>query len=77
MPANSLSHNCLYPKFIYSYHSLALDIFFGCVVGIPIAAGVFYVPFGLTLKPELAGLAMALSSITVVGNALLLRRTFL
>jgi P-type Cu+ transporter len=49
--------------------------FFYNVVGIPIAAGVFYVPFGLTLKPELAGLAMALSSITVVGNALLLRRT--
>ena len=51
--------------------------FFYNVVGIPIAAGVFYVPFGLTLKPELAGLAMALSSITVVGNALLLRRTSL
>jgi P-type Cu+ transporter len=49
--------------------------FFYNIVGIPIAAGVFYVPFGLTLKPELAGLAMALSSITVVGNALLLRRT--
>jgi P-type Cu+ transporter len=48
--------------------------FFYNVVGIPIAAGIFYVPFGLTLKPELAGLAMALSSITVVGNALLLRR---
>jgi P-type Cu+ transporter len=48
--------------------------FFYNIVGIPIAAGVFYVPFGLTLKPELAGLAMALSSITVVGNALLLRR---
>ncbi len=51
--------------------------FFYNLVGIPIAAGVFYVPFGLTLKPELAGLAMALSSITVVGNALLLRRTSL
>ncbi len=48
--------------------------FFYNVVGIPIAAGVFYLPLGLTLKPELAGLAMALSSITVVSNALLLRR---
>jgi P-type Cu+ transporter len=48
--------------------------FFYNVVGIPIAAGIFYIPFGLTLKPELAGLAMALSSITVVSNALLLRR---
>ncbi len=42
------------------------------VVGIPIAARVF-VGLGLVLKPELAGLAMALSSISVVGNSLLLR----
>ncbi|MCX6795194.1 MAG: heavy metal translocating P-type ATPase, partial [Candidatus Falkowbacteria bacterium] len=43
------------------------------VIGIPIAARVFVV-FGLVLRPELAGLAMAMSSISVVGNALLLRR---
>lgn len=42
------------------------------VIGIPIAARVFFV-WGLILKPELAGLAMALSSISVVGNSLLLR----
>lgn len=42
------------------------------VIGIPIAARVF-VGVGLVLKPELAGLAMAFSSISVVGNALLLR----
>lgn len=42
------------------------------VIGIPIAARLFYV-FGLILKPELAGLAMALSSISVVSNSLLLK----
>ena len=42
------------------------------VIGIPIAARVF-VGLGLILKPELAGLAMALSSISVVTNSLLLR----
>jgi hypothetical protein len=43
------------------------------VIGIPVAARVF-AGLGLVLKPELAGLAMALSSISVVGNSLLLRR---
>lgn len=42
------------------------------VIGIPIAARVF-IGMGLVLKPELAGLAMALSSVSVVSNSLLLR----
>ena len=42
------------------------------VVGIPIAARVF-VGLGLVLKPELAGLAMALSSVSVVANSLTLK----
>lgn len=42
------------------------------VMGIPIAARIF-VGLGLVLKPELAGLAMALSSVSVVSNSILLR----
>ncbi len=42
------------------------------VIGIPIAARLF-TKYGIVLKPELAGLAMAMSSISVVGNSLLLR----
>jgi Cu+-exporting ATPase len=40
---------------------------------IPVAAGVLFPHFGLTLRPEFAGLAMALSSVTVVTLSLLLK----
>ncbi|MEA1907622.1 MAG: heavy metal translocating P-type ATPase [Euryarchaeota archaeon] len=39
---------------------------------IPVAAGILY-PFGITFRPELAGLAMAMSSVTVVSLSLMLR----
>ena len=41
---------------------------------IPIAAGVLYPAFGITFEPALAGLAMALSSVTVISLSLMLKR---
>jgi cation transport ATPase len=43
-------------------------------VGIPLAAGALYPHFGLLLSPMIAGAAMSLSSVSVIGNALRLRR---
>jgi len=41
---------------------------------IPVAAGILYPIFGITLKPELAGLAMAMSSVTVITLSLSLKK---
>jgi len=41
---------------------------------IPVAAGILYPFFGITFKPELAGLAMAMSSVTIVTLSLMLKR---
>jgi Cu+-exporting ATPase len=42
-------------------------------LGIPVAAGVLYPHFGLLLSPIIAGAAMSISSVSVIGNALRLR----
>ena len=52
------------------------NLFFAFVynaAGVPIAAGVLYPFFGLLLSPMIAGAAMAVSSVCVIGNALRLR----
>ncbi|HKV65480.1 MAG TPA: heavy metal translocating P-type ATPase [Rhodanobacteraceae bacterium] len=52
------------------------NLFFAFVynaIGVPIAAGVLYPAFGIVLSPMIAALAMSLSSVSVVSNALRLR----
>ena len=56
------------------------NLFFAFVynaLGVPLAAGLLYPVFGVLLSPMLAALAMSLSSVSVMGNALRLRRLVL
>jgi len=62
---------------IATVRNIRQNLFFAFVynaVGVPLAAGVLYPLFGMTLSPMIAALAMSLSSVSVVGNALRLRR---
>ena len=52
------------------------NLFFAFVynaLGVPVAAGVLYPFFGILLSPIIAAAAMALSSVSVIGNAIRLR----
>ncbi|MBC7386156.1 MAG: heavy metal translocating P-type ATPase [Cryobacterium sp.] len=56
------------------------NLFFAVVynfLGVPIAAGVLYPVFGILLSPMIASAAMSLSSVSVIGNALRLRKVVL
>jgi Cu+-exporting ATPase len=68
--ARTLSHAVM--------RNIRQNLFFAFVynaAGVPIAAGILYPAFGILLSPIIAAAAMALSSVSVVGNALRLRAT--
>ena len=63
---------------VATMRNIRQNLFFAFVynaAGVPIAAGVLYPVFGILLSPIVAAAAMALSSVSVVGNALRLRHT--
>jgi P-type E1-E2 ATPase len=67
--ARDLSHKVM--------RNIKQNLFFAFVynsLGVPIAAGILYPFFGLLLSPIIAAAAMSFSSVSVIGNALRLRR---
>ena len=65
---------------VATMRNIKQNLFFAFVynaAGVPVAAGVLYPFFGLLLSPMIAAAAMSLSSVSVIGNALRLRRAHL
>ena len=65
---------------VATMHNIRQNLLFAFlynVMGVPVAAGALYPFFGVTLSPTLSAAAMALSSVSVVANALRLRRVAL
>jgi Cu+-exporting ATPase len=64
----------------FTMHNIRQNLFFAFiynVLGVPIAAGLLYPFFGLLLSPMIASAAMTFSSLSVIGNALRLRKATL
>jgi P-type Cu+ transporter len=60
----------------YTFRKVKQNLFWAFVynvLGIPVAAGVFYSVFGVLLNPMIAAIAMSLSSVSVVSNSLVMR----
>jgi P-type Cu+ transporter len=65
---------------LLTMRNICQNLFFAFVynvLGVPVAAGVLYPFFGLLFSPMIASAAMTFSSVSVIGNALRLRRVVL
>jgi Cu+-exporting ATPase len=64
----------------HTMRNIRQNLFFAFIynaLGVPVAAGVLYPFFGVLLSPVIASAAMSISSVSVIGNALRLRRSAL